>query len=75
MVMFSQLRRFDLTDDQGRRSRLVDLGVGLLESDYPPVTRLFFLNETNKKRSLGWDQVRNIDLKARRISVRITSTL
>lgn len=25
MVMFSQLRRFDLQDEQGRRARLVDL--------------------------------------------------
>ena len=70
MVMFSQLRRFDLTDDQGRHSRLRDLGVALLDADYPPVTRLFFLNDANKKRSLPWDQVRDLDLKARRIGVR-----
>ena len=69
MVMFSQLRRFDLIDDQGRRASLMDLGVALLDSDYPPVTRLFFLNESKKKRSLAWDQVRDLDLKARRISV------
>ncbi|MCA1604195.1 MAG: CBS domain-containing protein [Acidobacteria bacterium] len=68
--MFSQLRRFDLTDDHGRRARLTDLSIALLESDYPPVTRLFFLYEANKKRSVGWDQVRDVDLKARRISVR-----
>lgn len=70
MVMFSQLRRFDLTDDQGRRASLMDLGVALLDADYPPVTRLFFLNEANKKRSLPWDQVNDVELKARRISVR-----
>lgn len=69
MVMFSQLRRFDLIDDQGRRASLMDLGVALLDSDYPPVTRLLILNEAKKKRSLAWDQVRDLDLKARRISV------
>jgi magnesium transporter len=70
MVMFSQLHRFDLTDDQGRRASLLDLGVALLDADYPPVTRLYFLNEANKKRSLPWDEVQDVDLKARRISVR-----
>ena len=48
----------------------MDLGVALLDADYPPVTRLFFLNEANKKRSLPWDQVNDVELKARRISVR-----
>lgn len=70
MVMFSQLRRFDLSDEQGARSNLTDLGIALLDADYPPVTRLFFLNAQNKKRSLPWNQVREVDLKARRIRVR-----
>ncbi len=69
MVMFSQLRRFDVTDEQGQRARLTDLGVALLEADYPPVTNLFFLNPKKQKRSLSWDQVQAIDLRARRISV------
>lgn len=70
MVMFSQLRRFDLTDAQGQRARLMDLGVALLDADYPPVTRLFFQHAGNKKRSVTWDQVREVDEKARRIVVR-----
>jgi magnesium transporter len=70
MVMFSQLRRFDLADDEGRRASLMDLAVSLLGDDYPPVTRLFFLDSARKKRSLAWDQVSDIDLKARRINVR-----
>lgn len=69
MVMFSQLRRFDVTDKQGQRARLTDLGVALLDADYPPVTNLFFLNPKKQKRSLSWDQVQAIDLRARRISV------
>ncbi|HKZ02106.1 MAG TPA: hypothetical protein VJ180_07695 [Pyrinomonadaceae bacterium] len=31
--MFSQLRRFDLRDEQGRRARLEDVAVGLLDAD------------------------------------------
>jgi hypothetical protein len=70
MVMFSQLRRFELTDGEGRRARLTDVAVALLDADYPPVTRLFFLNETKKKGSLSWSEVRDFKPQARRIVVR-----
>src|SRR5687768_15884544 len=70
MVMFSQLRRCDITDEQGQQTRLLDLSVALLDADYPPVTSLFFLNAKNKKHSLPWDQVQTLDLKARRIHVK-----
>jgi len=69
MVMFSQLRRCDITDDEGQQARLLDLSVALLDSDYPPVTSLFFLNDKNKKHWLPWDHVQAIDLKARSIKV------
>ncbi|MGI9066170.1 MAG: magnesium transporter MgtE N-terminal domain-containing protein [Pyrinomonadaceae bacterium] len=68
--MLSQLRRCNLTDEHGRQARLMDLSVALLDGDYPPVTRLFFLNAKNKKRSLPWDQVRDLEFKTRRIRVR-----
>jgi magnesium transporter len=69
MVMFSQLRRCDITDEQGRQAKLLDLSVALLDADYPPVTSLFFIIDKNKKHWLSWDQVQTIDLKARRIKV------
>jgi CBS domain-containing protein len=69
MVMFSKLRRFDLADERGRRTRLVDLAVALLEADYPPVTRLVFQNEKRERKFLAWDEVRRIDWKASRIEV------
>lgn len=69
MVMFSQLLRCDITDEQGGQAKLLDLSVALLDSDYPPVTRLFFNNE-RKKHSLPWDQVQSIDLEACRIQVK-----
>lgn len=69
MVMFSQLRRFDITDNEGRQARLIDLSVALLDADYPPVTRLFFFNKTRQKRSLSWNEVRAFDPQTRRIGV------
>ncbi len=68
--MFSQLRRFNLIDGHGRRAKLMDLAIALLDGDYPPVTRLFFLDQKNKKRSLQWSQVKKLDLKSRSITVR-----
>lgn len=68
MVMFSQMHRFELSDDKGRRSNLMDLGVALLNADYPPVTRVYFIHKA-KRRSLGWEEVRDLDLKARLIHV------
>jgi magnesium transporter len=69
MVMFSQLRRCEITDEHGRRAKLLDLSVALLDSDYPPVASLLFLNDKNKKHWLPWDQVQAIDLKSHRIRV------
>ncbi|MBV9960498.1 MAG: magnesium transporter, partial [Acidobacteria bacterium] len=67
--MLSKLRRFAVVDEEGRRGRLADLAVALLEGDYPPVTRLLFYNEQREPVSLAWDNVREIDWKAHRIKV------
>ena len=69
MLMLSGLRRFELVDANRRRAKLVDLTVALLEGDYPPVTRLFFLDDNKKRSSLSWDAVRSIDWGARQIEV------
>lgn len=70
MIMFSELRRFDLIDDDGRSAKLADLSIALLDADYPPVTRLFLVQANNKKGSLPWDAVSDIDVKRRRLVVR-----
>ena len=70
LVMFSQLRRFELTDDQGRRARLKDLSVALLDGDYPPVTRLYYLNSKNQTQSIEWKAVESMDWPNRLIKVR-----
>jgi CBS domain-containing protein len=67
--MLSKLRRFDLVDDHGRRARLSDLSVALLDGDYPPVTHLFFSGTNNKRETLSWEAVRSIDWHNRQIKV------
>jgi magnesium transporter len=69
MVMLSQLRRFDLKDEQNRRAKLTDLSVALLDGDYPPVTRLYFLNSKKKRHSLPWEEIQSIDWPNRLIKV------
>jgi len=69
MVMLSQLRRFKLTDEQGRQARLMDLSVALLDGDYPPVARLYFLNTNKQQHSLSWDSVQSVDWSRRIIKV------
>jgi CBS domain-containing protein len=66
--MLSQLRRFDLTDDHGRKARLSDLSVDVLEGDYPTVTRLYF-RKAKKTSSLSWEDVESIDWSSRTIKV------
>jgi CBS domain-containing protein len=68
--MFSQLRRCDLIDDHGRQARLFDLSVALLDADYPPVTRLLFLNANKEKHSVPWEEVHNLDTNACLIKVK-----
>jgi len=68
MVMLSELRRFEIRDDKGKRAKLVDLAVALLDSDYPPVNYIFY--EIDKKfMRLSWDAVLSIDWKNKQIKV------
>ncbi|MEK6283314.1 MAG: CBS domain-containing protein [Acidobacteriota bacterium] len=69
MVMLSQLRRFNLTDEQGRQARLMDMSVALLDGDHPPVTRLYFVKANKKRHSLSWDSVQSVDWPGRLIKV------
>jgi CBS domain-containing protein len=70
MVMLSKLRRFELVDGEGRRARLADLAVALLEGDYPPVTHLFFFSQAKKQlMRLPWDAVEKFDEHASQIHV------
>ena len=47
MVMLSQLLRCKLVDAKGKEAKLSDVSVDLLNGDYPPVTRFYFLDSKN----------------------------
>lgn len=69
MVMLSNFLRFHITDQHGIQTKFTDLAVSLLTEDYPPVTRLFFLNKEKERRSLPWETVQVIDWGSQRIKV------
>jgi CBS domain-containing protein len=69
MVMLSTLSRFEISADEQIQGRFVDLSVGLLDDDYPPVTHLFFRNQNKKLMRLPWRAVQSLDLAAGRITV------
>lgn len=66
--MLSELKRFKIIDDGGRREKLVDLGVALLDSDYPPVNYLFYKSDVNFMR-LPWGAVQSVNWKNKQIKV------
>ena len=68
MVMLSQLRGFEVVDDRGRREKLTDFEVALLEGDYPSVSHVHFSHDGRPQR-LEWAAVRAFDVKDRRILV------
>ena len=59
MVMLSELLHFSVVDRKGRRARLDDLALALLEEDYPPVTEIHFIYQ-DKLLRLPWDKVEQI---------------
>jgi magnesium transporter len=69
MVMLSRFRNFALVDEQGRRARLVDLAIELLDNDYPPVTHLIFRNAQSKQVRVPWDTIKSLDWHRGRITV------
>ena len=68
MVMLTEMLRFQVTDEKGRRARVSDLAIALLKDDYPPVTALCFLNE-KREHELAWSDVTSIDLGSEQIKV------
>lgn len=68
-MMLSQLLRFELVDAHGRRARLMDFAVELLEGDYPPVKFLYFNRDKGKRQSISWREVESIDWQAREMHV------
>lgn len=69
MVMLSELLRFRVTDAQGASAKLIDLTIGQLDTDYPPVTHLIHRQPQQEDRVLPWDAVKEIDRSNRQIKV------
>ncbi|MCA1588796.1 MAG: CBS domain-containing protein [Acidobacteria bacterium] len=69
MVLLTELLRCEVADERGRKAKLSDVSVALLEDDYPPVTHLLVL-ENGESWSVEWVEVVSFDRKARTINVR-----
>src|SRR3984893_18242762 len=70
MLLFSRLRRFALTDNQGRRAKLVDFIVELPSEGYPPVTHILFRHSSRSLEILPWEAVVSVDHSASQIKVK-----
>lgn len=66
--MFSKLFRFEIADKKGARAEFADLSVELLDSDYPPVTNIFY-KKNGKLTKLPWETVEFVDWKNGKIQV------
>lgn len=68
MVLLSDLLRFRVSDEQGRRARLVDLVVDPSRGDYPTVTQLVLDGSDPRQRtSVAWTGQERLDRDARRL--------
>ena len=61
MIMFSKLRHFHLVDSEDHRSRLRDLTIDVLESDYPPIRQMLHRNANGREQLLPWSAVTRVD--------------
>ena len=69
MIMFSKLAHFILTDEGSRRARVLDFAIDL-EADYPPITRVHFLNTEGEHCSLPWEAVESVEWRRAQIRVK-----
>ncbi len=70
MLLFSKLRRYRLTDNQGRRAKVIDFIVELPPEGYPPVTHILFRHTSHALEVLSWKAVVSVDHLARQIKVK-----
>lgn len=69
MVMLSDLLRFQVINSSGDSSKLTDLAVGKLDTDYPLVTHLVYRQNHQAERVLPWKAVKGVDQANRQIRV------
>jgi len=66
--MLTEVLRFDIVDEKGRRSNVGDLCIALLDDDYPPVTHVLF-SQDGELRQIDWTEVLSLDRKRRQLLV------
>ena len=70
MMMLSELLHFRVTNARGENSRLSDLAISQLDTDYPLVTHIIYRAPNQQaERALPWKAVKGIDRAARQIKV------
>lgn len=69
MVMLSELLHFRVTDASGDSTKLIDLTIGQLDTDYPLVTHLLYRQNQRGEYVLPWKMVKEIDRAHRQILV------
>lgn len=70
MLMLSELKKFNLTDEAGQKRKLIDAAIkDSAKVDYPPIYRLYFFNENGEMASLRWETVRDLNRRKREITV------
>jgi CBS domain-containing protein len=67
--MLSDLLHFQVVDDHGEKMRLVDLAIHKLDIDYPWISSLILRPEGSDEIIVPWTEVKEINLKNRRIHV------
>ena len=70
MVMLSELLHFRVIDAQGETTRLSDMAIGELNTDYPLVTHLIYRQNHNTESALPWKAVKTMDRHRREIHLR-----
>src|SRR5215216_7256594 len=69
MVMLSELLYFRVADTQGENTKLVDLVIRQLDTDYPLITHLIYRQNQRAEGVLPWSTVKAIDPAHRQITV------
>jgi magnesium transporter len=69
MVMLSELLHFRVADARGENTKLVDLVIRQLDTDYPLITHLIYRQNHQDEGVLPWSAVKTMELANRQITV------
>jgi magnesium transporter len=68
-MMLSEFLRFRVIDSSGDSTKLTDLVIGKLDTDYPLVTHLIYRQNHQAEKVLPWTAVKGIDRANRQVRV------